>query len=158
MQHKYLLTILAVFILLSSAFAQRHERMKPMQKMEELKKIKLIEILQMDEETSIKFFTRRSEHIKRIENLNKISKEKMDQLDGMLTDLKENNDQALKKEIDEYLQIQENIMRERQNFFKSANEILTVEQMAKLVVFEEKFRNEVSGLLFRERFKKQRDD
>jgi hypothetical protein len=158
MQHKYLLTILAVFILLSSAFAQRHERMKPMQKMEELKKIKLIEILQMDEETSIKFFTRRSEHIKRIENLNKISKEKMDQLDGMLTDLKENNDQALKKEIDEYLQIQENIMRERQSFFKSANEILTVEQMAKLVVFEEKFRNEVSGLLFRERFKKQRED
>ena len=158
MQHKYLLTILAVFILVSSAFAQRHERMKPMQKMEELKKIKLIEILQMDEETSIKFFTRRSEHIKRMENLNKISKEKMDQLDGMLTDLKENNDQALKKEIDEYLQIQENIMRERQNFFKSANEILTVEQMAKLVVFEEKFRNEVSGLLFRERFKKQRDD
>jgi hypothetical protein len=158
MQHKYLLTLLAVFILVSSAFAQRHERMKPMQKMEELKKIKLIEILQMDEETSIKFFTRRSEHIKRIENLNKISKEKMDQLDGMLTDLKENNDQALKKEIDECLQIQENIMRERQNFFKSANEILTVEQMAKLVVFEEKFRNEVSGLLFRERFKKQRDD
>jgi hypothetical protein len=158
MQHKYLLTILAVFILVSSAFAQRHERMKPMQKMEELKKIKLIEILQMDEETSIKFFTRRSEHIKRMENLNKISKEKMDQLDGMLTDLKENNDQALKKEIDEYLQIQENIMRERQSFFKSANEILTVEQMAKLVVFEEKFRNEVSGLLFRERFKKQRED
>ena len=158
MQHKYLLTILAVFIFVSSVFAQRHERMKPMQKMEELKKIKLIEILQMDEETSIKFFTRRSEHIKRMETLNKISKEKMDQLDGMLTDLKENNDQALKKEIDEYLQIQENIMRERQNFFKSANEILIVEQMAKLMVFEEKFRNEVSGLLFRERFKKQRDD
>jgi aspartate oxidase len=158
MQHKYLLTILAVFILLSSAFAQRHERMKPMQKMEELKKIKLIEILQMDEETSIKFFTRRSEHMKRMENQNQISKEKMDQLDEMLTDRKENSDQVLKKAIDEYLQIQENIMRERQNFFKSANEILTVEQMAKLVVFEEKFRNEVSGLLFRERFKKQRED
>ena len=45
-------------------------------------------------------------------------------------------------------------MRERQNFFKSAEEILTMEQMGKLVVFEEKFRNEVSGLLFRERKKK----
>jgi hypothetical protein len=158
MSHKNLLTFLTVFILITSAFAQRHERMKPMQKMEELKKIKLIEILQMDEETSVKFFTRRSEHMKRMENLNQISKEKMDQLDEMLTDRKENNDQVLKKAIDEYLQIQESIMRERQSFFRSANEILTVEQMAKLVVFEEKFRNEVSGLLFRERFKKQREE
>lgn len=158
MLSKNLLTILALLFLVTAVFAQKHDRMKPMQKMEELKKIKLIEILQMNEETSVKFFTRRAAHMKKMEGLNQASKEKMEQLDGMLTDLKENNDQSLKKEIDEYLQIQENIMRERQNFFKSANEILTFEQMAKLVVFEEKFRNEVSGLLFRERFKKQRDD
>lgn len=158
MLYKNLLTILSIFILLTSAFAQRHEKMKPMQKMEELKKVKLIEILQMDEETSIKFFTRRSEHMKRMEGLNQASKEKMDQLDEMIIDRKENNDQVLKKAIDEYLQIQENVIRERQYFFKSANEILTIEQMGKLVVFEEKFRNEVSGLLFRERFKKQRND
>ena len=158
MLHKNLLTILSVFILLTSALAQRHERMKPMQKMEELRKIKLIEILQMNEETSVKFFTRRYEHMKRIENLNQTGKEKMDQIDELLTGQKENSDQVLKKAIDEYLQIQENIMRERQNFLKSATEILTIEQMGKLVVFEEKFRNEVSGLLFRERFKKQRDN
>lgn len=158
MLYKNLLTIISILILLTSAFAQRHEKMKPMQKMEELKKVKLIEILQMDEETSIKFFTRRSEHMKRMEGLNQASKEKMDQLDEMIIDRKENNDQVLKKAIDEYLQIQENVIRERQYFFKSANEILTIEQMGKLVVFEEKFRNEVSGLLFRERFKKQRND
>ena len=158
MLHKNLLTILSVFMLLTSVLAQRHERMKPMQKMEELRKIKLIEILQMNEETSVKFFTRRYEHMKRIENLNQTGKEKMDQIDEMLTEQKENSDQVLKKAIDEYLQIQENIMRERQNFLKSATEILTIEQMGKLVVFEEKFRNEVSGLLFRERFKKQRDN
>lgn len=158
MLHKNLLTILSVFMLLTSVLAQRHERMKPMQKMEELRKIKLIEILQMNEETSVKFFTRRYEHMKRIENLNQTGKEKMDQIDELLTEQKENSDQVLKKAIDGYLQIQENIMRERQNFLKSATEILTIEQMGKLVVFEEKFRNEVSGLLFRGRFKKQRDN
>lgn len=158
MLQKNLLTILSLFILLTSAFAQRHEKMKPMQKMEELKKVKLIEILQMDEETSIKFFTRRSEHMKRMEGLNQASKEKMDQIDEMLTERNENNDQVLKKEIDEYLLLQENVMRERQNFFKSTSEILTIEQMGKLVVFEEKFRNEVSGLLFRERNKRLRDN
>lgn len=158
MLQKNLLIILSLFILLTSAFAQRHEKMKPMQKMEELKKVKLIEILQMDEETSIKFFTRRSEHMKRMEGLNQASKEKMDQIDEMLTERNENNDQILKKEIDEYLLLQENVMRERQNFFKSANEILTIEQMGKLLVFEEKFRNEVSGLLFRERNKRLHDN
>jgi hypothetical protein len=158
MLHRNLLIVFSFFILLTSVFAQRHEKLKPMQKMEELKKVKLIEILQMNEETSIKFFTRRSEHMKRMENLNQASKQKMDQLDEMLTDRNENNDQILKKTIDEYLQIQENVMRERQSFFKSADEILSVEQMAKLVVFEEKFRNEVSGLLFRERNKRQREN
>ncbi len=158
MLHKNLLTVLSIFILLTSAFAQRHERMKPMQKMEELKKVKLIEILQMDEETGIKFFTRRSEHMKKIEGFNETGRLKIDQIDEMIKDQKENYDPILKKLIDEYLQLQENVMRERQNFFKDASEILTTEQMAKLVVFEERFRNEISGLLFRERLKKQRND
>lgn len=158
MLNKKFLTVLSILFLLTSAFAQRHDRMKPMQKMEELKKIKLIEILQMDEETSVKFFTRRSEHIKKVENLNQASKEKMDRIDEIIEDGKENKDANLKKTIDEYLQLQENVMRERQNFFKSASEILSIEQLGKLIVFEEKFRNEVSGLLFRERNKRLRQD
>ena len=158
MLQRNLLIILSFLILLASAFSQRHEKMKPMQKMEELKKVKLIEILEMDEETSIKFFTRRSEHMKKMDALNQASKEKMEQLDDMLIEQKENSDQVLKKAIDEYLQIQDNIMLERQNFMKSTSEVLTIEQFGKLVVFEDKFRNEIGGLLFRERNKRMRDD
>ena len=159
MLHKRLLTVIFISVLLTSTFAQRHERMRPIQKMEELKKIKLIEILQMSEETSVRFFTKRAEHIKKIEGLNQASKEKIDQIEEMLNNTNDNSIvPALKKTIAEYLQLQENVMRERQNFFKSAEEILTMEQMGKLVVFEEKFRNEVSGLLFRERMKKQRNE
>ena len=158
MLYRNWLAILSILILFTSAFAQRPEKMKPMQKMEELKKIKLIEILQMNEETSIKFFTRRSEHMRRMDDLNQANKEKMDKLDEMLDDREENSDQILKKAIDEYMQIQDNIMLERQNFIKSASEILTTEQFGKLLVFEEKFRNEIGGLLFRERNKRMRDD
>jgi hypothetical protein len=152
------LIILSFLLLLASAFSQMHEKMKPMQKMEELKKVKLIEILEMDEETSIKFFTRRSEHMKKMDALNQANKEKIDQLDDMLIERKENSDQVLKKAIDEYLQIQDNIMLERQNFMKSSSEVLTIEQFGKLVVFEDKFRNEIGGLLFRERNKRMRED
>ena len=70
-----LLAALAILILTSPNFAQKRDRMKAMQKMEELKKIKLIDVLQLDEETSIKFFTRRSEHIKKIEELSVDCKE-----------------------------------------------------------------------------------
>jgi hypothetical protein len=152
------LTILSVLILFTSGFTQRPERMKPMQKMEELKKIKLIEILQMNEETSIKFFTRRSEHMRKMDDLNQANKEKMDRLDEMLNDREEKSDQVLKKAIDDYMQIQDNIVLERQNFIKSASEVLTIEQFGKFLVFEEKFRNEIGGLLFRERNKRMRDD
>ena len=158
MLQRNLLIILSFLLLLTSAFSQRHEKMKPMQKMEELKKVKLIEILEMDEETSIKFFTRRSEHMKKMDALNQASKEKMEQLDDMLIERKESSDQVLKKAIDEYLQIQDNIMLERQNFMKSSSEVLTIEQFGKLVVFEDKFRNEIGGLLFRERNKRMRED
>lgn len=154
MINRYLITVISILVLVSTGFAQRHERMKAMQKMEELKKIKLIEILQMDEETSIKFFTRRSEHMSKVENINQAIKDKMNQIEEMVTNIKDKNDPTLKRAVDEYLQLQEKVMRERQNFFKSVSELLSYEQMGKLVVFEEKFRSEISGLLFRQRMKK----
>ncbi len=157
MIHRILTSIFFIIIISAISFAQPKGKMRPFQKMEELKKIKLIEILEMNEETSLKFFTRRSEHMKRIESLNESGRIKIDQIDEMIKDRKDKNDPALKKSIDEYLQNQENIIRERQSFFKSVSEILTTEQLAKLLVFEERFRDEVSGLLFRERNKKLRD-
>jgi hypothetical protein len=157
MKYKLIYTLLPIFILSISVYGQRHERMKAREKMEELKKIKLIEILQMDEETSIKFFTRRSEHMRRMEDIHQAEEKKITQLRDLL-EAKEKNSSALQKAIDDYLSLQEDIIKERQNFFKSTSEILSVEQMAKFVVFEEQFREEISGLLFRERNKRPRDN
>ena len=78
----------------------------------------------------------------------------MEQIENLLRD---KNEVDLKKTIDEYLQIHQSQLNERQNFFKSVNEVLSIQQMAKLIVFEEQFRNQLSGLLFRERSKKMRD-
>lgn len=149
---------MSVLFLLSPTYGQRFERMKAREKMEELKKIKLIEILQMDEETSIKFFSRRAEHMKKVETIHFAEQEKINQLNDLLKNEKERNPSVLQKAIDEYLALQENIIKVRQNFFKTAGEILSVEQMARLLVFEERFRDEISGLLFRERSRKKRED
>jgi hypothetical protein len=158
MLYRILLTILSIFVIVATTLAQRPERMRSLEKMEELRKIKLIEILEMDEETSIKFFTRRSEHMKKMEGLLEQGKEKIDQIEGLIEGENEKNSATLKKNIDEYLLVQDNIIQERQNFVKSASEILTTEQFAKFVVFEEQFRNEISHLLFRERNRKPRNN
>lgn len=154
MLRKILISILTVFVMSPLFFSQVHHKMKASQKVEELKKIKLIEILEMDEQTSLKFFSRRSEHMKHLELLTEAGRLKMEQIENLLRD---KNEVDLKKTIDEYLQIHQSQLNERQNFFKSVNEVLSIQQMARLIVFEEQFRNQLSGLLFRERSKKMRD-
>lgn len=146
-----------IFILNSLVIAQPQGRMRGFQKMEELKKIKLIETLQMDEETSLKFFSRRSEHMKKIDGLNELREKQIDVIENILKDKKATNEATLKKEINEYYQITDKIHKERQNFINSISEILTNEQMAKFIVFEERFRNEVNALLLKERNRRLRD-
>lgn len=146
--------IFMVLIFSSFGTAQPLGRMKAFHKMEELKKIKLIETLQMDEETSIKFFSRRTEHIKRIEGLNELKDKQIEIIEDLIVDRKEGN---LKKAVEEYYQIIDKIHKERQNFFNSVSDILSNEQLAKFIVFEERFRSEVSSLLLRERNKRFRD-
>ncbi|NWF90634.1 MAG: hypothetical protein HXY50_14375 [Ignavibacteriaceae bacterium] len=150
------LTYMFTFLCFSSIlFSQVHTKMKALQKMEELKKLKLIEILEMDEETSIKFFTKRAEHLKKIENLNKTGKLKIQEIEELI---EEKNDVTLTKAIEEYFNVQENISKEKQNFYSLISGILKPHQMAKFIVFEDRFRSEISGLLFRERNKRQRNN
>ena len=134
--------------------AQPQGRMRAFQKMEELKKIKLIETLQMDEETSIKFFSRRSAHIKKIDELNELKDKQIEIIEDLLKDKK---DGSLRKATEDYYQIIERIHKERQNFLNSVSDILTEEQFAKFIVFEERFRSQVNELLLKERGRRFRD-
>ncbi len=134
--------------------AQPQGRMRAFQKMEELKKIKLIETLQMDEETSIKFFSRRSAHIKKIDELNELKDKQIGIIEELLKDKKSG---SLKKATEDYFQIIDRIHKERQNFLNSVSDILTEEQIAKFIVFEERFRSQVNELLLKERGRRFRD-
>jgi len=157
MIRRIFIAVFIMAIIATAAFAQMHGKMKAIQKMEELKKLKLIEILQLDEGTSIKFFTRRAEHMRRMEEFKDAGKSKIDQIEDLIKDQKENDNPTLTNSLDEYLQFQGDLIKERQNFFNSIREILSPVQMAKFVVFEERFRNEVSDLILRGRNRRLRD-
>ena len=115
---------------------------KPLQRIEQWERTKLIDALNLSEETAVRFFARKNENQKKI-------KEILDQRDDAIKDLEDDirngnqNDASYKKKVDNLLSIENRIGIERQNFIGSLGDLLSPLQIAKLVVFENKFRKEV---------------
>lgn len=132
------------FMFSTSLFAQRNEgagewgRMGG--KIEQLEKIKIIEELNMDEETTLKFFSRRNEHREDQRALI----EKRDQLYEILTEnFNSEEDLNYKDKIKEIFGIEKEMIIQREKFYISLGDILSEKEMVQLVVFEVSFRKEV---------------
>ncbi len=128
----------------SALFAQRGEgpgewgRMGG--KIEQLEKIKIIEELNLDEETTLKFFSRRNEHREGQRAL-------IEKRDMLYKSLGENFDSEeeinYKEKTKEIFKIEKDMIAQKENFFNSLGDILSEKQMVQLVLFEFNFRNEV---------------
>lgn len=144
---------LAVVLLLVSdlAYSQvvkpRKQRME--NRIEKLEQMKLIESLVLDEETTLKFFARRSEHQNEMKTLQQKASDKLLQIEELMN--KNVSEQELQKKIAEYSLIENNIHNERSKFISTLNDILTAEQIAKLLIFEKKFKQEIKDVIIRER-------
>jgi hypothetical protein len=144
------ITLLTVILLTSISFPQqmKEKGMKNREKLEQLEKIKLIEALDLDEETSIRFFARRNESRREVQELEKKSDDIIFELEKSFDS--ENKNQAEKQEqlISEFLKTRESLELKRNQFINSLDDILSTEQTAKLIVFEKKFRDEIRNVLF----------
>lgn len=133
-------------------FPPKHPRGQgPRGRIEQLEKIKLLETLDLDEETSVRFFSRR-------DDFKEEHKEIIDKRDEILLEIELN----LKKErtvdefdyqsaLDNLSNIERRIIEHRETFINSLKDILTIEQISKFVVFESKFMREVRDALMRRR-------
>ncbi len=147
---KKTLSLLFVFMIipvLVSAQGMRDHK-GPRAKIEQLEKIKLIEALDMDEQTTLKFFARRNESRDRIDNLNDSLSTITDKLEAKFS---KGDQTGYKDLINRYLAIQKQVASEHAQFVSSLYDILTNEQVAKLIVFEKKFREEIRHLLLKGR-------
>ncbi len=61
---------------------------------------------------------------------------------------------GLKDAIEELNLMHQKLVENKTNFIKSLNDILSYEQIAKLVLFERKFREELRRAIFKDRRKK----
>jgi hypothetical protein len=125
-----------------------HPHDGPPPKIEELYKIKLIETLQMDEETTLKFFSRQSKNKEEMKKIN-------DKGDEILDQLKDKIDSGSKEEISSlvnaYLKNEDDLNSKRGEFINSLYDILTPAQVAKFMVFERRFREEIRDILIKDR-------
>jgi hypothetical protein len=151
--NKVIITALVVVFLTSISFPQkmREKMMKNKGKLEQLEKVKLIEALDLDEETAIRFFARRNDSRNEIDNLEKKSDDLIFELESLFKSGEKNQEEKQKQMISEFLKMRESVEVKRNQFINSLTDILTTEQISKLIVFEKRFRDEIRNVLLEKR-------
>ncbi len=107
-------------------------------------------MLDLDEETTLKFFSRRAEHRKIMQALQQSADDKMFEIEKSIRD-QNISDSDSKKLLNEYLNIEKNIVNERISFLSSLHDILSVHQINKILIFEKKFKQELRDAIIHER-------
>lgn len=146
---KEFILLLVIILIPAVILAQgRRERKGPREKIEQLEKIKLIDALNMDEQTTLKFFARRNEFRNKMDSLNDSLDTIVDVLESKFPDGTESDYKSL---VNKYLNIEKQIATEHTQFISSLYDILSTEQVAKLIVFEKRFREEIRHIIMKGR-------
>lgn len=152
----YITVVLLILPVLVYAQMEHRRLGGPLAKIEELEKLKLVEALKLDEETTLKFFSRRTEHRERMKKLVQNSDDKLAEMENALKQGVQIKDDEFQNLLKEYLSIEEKIANERSQFLTSLSEIMPYEKIVTFIVFEKKFREEIREILMRERGKRRR--
>ncbi len=126
-------------------------------KLNQLEKIKLIEVLEMDEETTLRFFSRRNENQNKMDELAKHADEIITQMEVIFKAGKVYTEAELKSLIEEANAIHTETVHSKLDFINSLDDILTTEQIAKLIIFERRFKDELRRAMFKGRQFRNRD-
>lgn len=107
------------------------------ERIEQFKKVQLMEKLQMDEETSIRFFARYNSHQEELRELNRKRNELIDELQVLRR--RNAGDADYRKVLDELRGLADPAVEIRQKYFDDLAAILTPKQMAEYMIFERNF-------------------
>jgi Spy/CpxP family protein refolding chaperone len=148
---KVFLPFLITCLIFSSVIAQNRMKMgkdsKPLQRIEQWEKLKLIDALGLNEETALRLFARRHENQVKIKEILDQRDSALHEIEDEINNKNQSSDAIYKDQVNKLLSLEERITIERGNFLKSLNDILTPQQIAKLVVFESRFRRQVRETL-----------
>lgn len=116
-----------------------------MERLQHLKKLRLMEVLKLNEEESIRFFTR---YNKFEEELRDLEHERNDIIDDLETQLKEGQKvESLEKGFDDLFALGQKVVDARIRFYKEVRGMLTPQQVARLIVFERNFTRDLREII-----------
>ncbi len=121
--------------------------------LEHFRKLKIVETLDLNEETTLRFFVKLNEFENKIKSLKKQKQNLMDSLEILVEE--DAKSLSFEKIFDELIQSEEKLLETKKTFQNEMKSILTSEQMAKYLVFEKKFRQEVKNTI-EQRFRKRK--
>ncbi len=146
--------VLTLFLMLSVPFVSnaqnRMEKMmhKRMGRLLRLEQMKLIDLLDLDETTAVKLFARRKENL---EKQHKLMDVKSDYLTALRKAIRKKDSTACDSLVSKVLNVEKEITDNRAKFIRSLSDILSKEQIAKLVLFEANLKKELKRYLMHRR-------
>jgi len=148
-----IIILITSFVFSSLLYSQREKwRDEEMRgKFEQLEKIKLIEALEMNEETTLRFFARKTEHQKQQEEIQQNIDKKIDALEIIFKSGRVATIDELKSNINEINTLRSELEKNRTDFINSLSDILSYDQIAKLIIFERNFRDQIRQLIMKDR-------
>lgn len=114
---------------------------RPFERIEQWKKVRLIEILELKEDQSARFFARMGDHDRQRRELMHAKGEALDKVERLIRNRAAAAD--LEKVLPEVLAADDKIREEQRAFYTGLTDLLTVEQRAKLLLFERQFEKEL---------------
>lgn len=122
---------------------------KHRERLEQLRRIKMIEALDLDEEQAVRLTVREKDFREKQRGLLEQRRQKLQDLRSLVE--KGSDDNALRAQLETLDEIGTRIVREKHAYILSLNDFLSMEQLAKMVLFEQKFTQEVRRLLEKSR-------
>ncbi len=145
--------ILAMFLLLLGAIPllaqDGPEDEEGRRRLEDLRRIKLIEALDLTEEQSIRLFAREKDFREKERQHLEKRKSMLKALESKVDD--KASDDALREHIQRLHEMNLEASTARRDYLFSLSDILSMQQLARMVIFEQRFAQEVKRLIQRSR-------
>jgi hypothetical protein len=135
----------AVFCICLSYGQDRPGQFRAQQRVEQFKKLRMIEALKLDDDTSIRFFTKYNKHEEVMRDINKQRDDLIDQLQDMR---KSDSDAAgMEKIFTDLTALDTKQTEERVRFLDDLKTVLSTKQIADLIIFERNFARNVRQVM-----------
>ena len=144
----WLMLLGLALVFTSGALAQRGPRglMRPgPERVEQFKKIRMMEVLNLDEETSVRFFARYDKEQKLIRDLTSQRNDIIDRLEQLTKGSAP--DAEYDKAFKELRDVENQVHEARIGYWDSLSDILTKKQLAEYTVFERNFFRDLRDIM-----------